>query len=32
VPREPVVLPERIRSPDYRREQIAPELYVPERY
>ena len=28
----PVVLPDRIRSPDYRREQIAGEMYVPERY
>jgi hypothetical protein len=26
------VLPDRIRSPDYHREQIAPELYVPERF
>ncbi len=32
VPHEQVVLPERIRSPDYRREQMPPEIYVPERY
>ena len=32
VAHETVVLPARIRSPDYHREQIAPELYVPERF
>ncbi|MGY3453132.1 polyphosphate kinase 2 [Bradyrhizobium sp. USDA 4353] len=32
VQHEPVILPERVRSPDYRREQIPPELYVPSLY
>jgi polyphosphate kinase 2 len=32
VQHEPVVLPERIRSPDYRREEIPDEMYVPARY
>src|ERR1700744_1108988 len=32
VPHEPVVLPARIRSPDYHREQMPSEIYVPERY
>jgi polyphosphate kinase 2 len=32
VPREPVVLPERVRNPDYLRHPVAPELYVPEKY
>jgi len=32
VPHEPVILPERERSPDYRREGVPPEMYVPERF
>jgi polyphosphate kinase 2 len=32
VEREPVVLPERVRNPDYLRHPVAPELYVPEKY
>jgi polyphosphate kinase 2 len=32
VAREPVVLPERVRNPDYSRHPVAPELYVPEKY
>jgi hypothetical protein len=32
VPRPPIVLPERERSPDYARRPIPPELYVPDRY
>jgi len=32
IQREPVVLPERVRNPDYLRHPVPPELYVPERY
>jgi polyphosphate kinase len=32
VPREPVLLPERIRNPNYLRGPIAPDLYVPAVY
>jgi polyphosphate kinase len=32
VPREPVLLPERIRNPNYLRGPIAPDLYVPAAY
>jgi polyphosphate kinase 2 len=32
VPHQPVVLPERIRNPDYRREEIPDEMYVPEQF
>jgi polyphosphate kinase 2 len=32
VPRPPIVLPERERSPDYARRPIPPELHVPDRY
>jgi len=32
VPHQPVVLPERVRSPDYHRESIPPEMYVPEQF
>jgi polyphosphate kinase 2 len=32
VQREPVVLPERVRNPDYLRHPVPPELYVPEKY
>jgi len=32
IPREPVVLPERVRNPDYLRHPVPPELYVPEKY
>jgi polyphosphate kinase 2 len=28
----PVILPDRIRNPDYRRERIATDMYVPERF
>jgi hypothetical protein len=30
--REPVILPERVHDPRYRREQIPPEMYVPGLY
>ena len=29
IPREPVVLPERVRDPSYSRDQVPPEMYVP---
>lgn len=32
IQREPVVLPERVRNPDYLRHPVPPELYVPEKY
>ena len=32
VPRQPVVLPDRVYSPDYRREEVPDEMYVPQRY
>jgi polyphosphate kinase len=32
VPRQPVVLPDRVYGPDYRREEIPDEMYVPQRY
>lgn len=32
IPREPVVLPERVRNPDYLRHPVPPEFYVPEKY
>ena len=32
VPHDPVVLPDRVYDPTYRREKIAEELYVPPRY
>jgi polyphosphate kinase 2 (PPK2 family) len=32
VPHAPVLLPERIRSPDYQRKPVPPEMYVPERF
>jgi polyphosphate kinase len=32
VPHEQVALPDRIRDPDYHRDQIAPEMYVPAVY
>jgi polyphosphate kinase 2 len=32
VPHQPVVLPDRVYSPDYRREDIPDEMYVPQRY
>ncbi len=32
IQREPVVLPSRVRNPDYLRHPVPPELYVPERY
>lgn len=32
IPRELVVLPERVRNPDYLRHPVPPELYVPEKY
>ena len=32
IPREPVVLPQRIHRPDYVRKPIPAEMYVPERY
>ncbi|WP_338665488.1 polyphosphate kinase 2 [Pararoseomonas sp. SCSIO 73927] len=32
IPREPVLLPERVFNPDYERRTLPPELYVPEAY
>ncbi len=32
VPHAPVILPPRVRNPDYHRGPVPPELYVPERY
>src|SRR5262249_33725770 len=32
VPREPVILPERVHNPDYLREPIPDEMYVPQTY
>ena len=32
IQREPVVLPERVRNPDYLRHPVPPELYVPDKY
>ena len=32
VPHEEVVLPDRVFNPDYEREVVPPELYVPQRY
>ena len=32
VPHNPVVLPARVRNPDYHRGPVPPEMYVPERY
>ena len=32
VPQAPVILPARVRNPDYQRGPVPPELYVPERY
>jgi polyphosphate kinase 2 len=32
VPHQPVVLPDRVYSPDYRREEIPDQMYVPQRY
>jgi hypothetical protein len=32
VPKSPVILPERVRHPDYERHPVPPEMYVPERY
>jgi polyphosphate kinase 2 len=32
VPHPPVVLPERVRNPDYYREPVPTDMYVPERY
>ena len=32
IPREPVTLPKREHSPDYTREKLPPELFVPELY
>jgi polyphosphate kinase len=32
LPHQPVVLPERVRNPDYYREPVPAEMYVPERY
>ena len=29
---DPVILPARVRNPDYHRGPVPPELYVPERY
>jgi len=29
---EPVILPERVRHPDYRREEVPEAMYVPERF
>jgi polyphosphate kinase len=29
---DPVILPPRVRNPDYSRGPVPPELYVPERY
>jgi len=32
VPHAPVILPARVRNPDYHRGPVPPKLYVPERY
>jgi len=32
VPREPIVLPERIHHPDYKRRPVPPEMFIPEVY
>jgi hypothetical protein len=32
VPQAPVILPARVRNPDYQRGPVPPEMYVPARY
>jgi polyphosphate kinase len=32
VPYEPVMLPERVRNPDYHRAPVPADMYVPEKY
>lgn len=32
VPHPPVELPERVRNPEYLRQPVPPEMYVPQRY
>ena len=32
VPHEEITLPDRVFNPDYEREVLPPELYVPQRY